>query len=219
MKPIADIRTEAEGAIVPIAERLTVGIGLLVIFAALFLGVNQWTAQRVSDGAPSFYPEIGIDAYIPFVPIFVFGYTLYYAWLFLPMLLLRTRAQFYQVMIGFNLVQMPALLLFLLYPSHMTRPLVPGDDIASRLVRFLYRMDPGFNLLPSLHVGHSVLVALFFHAFRPRSAWVTIGSGLIILSTLLIKQHVVLDVLSGIVLAVAARMSAPTIYQRFGKGA
>jgi PAP2 superfamily len=218
LKPTADICTESGEAIVPIAERLTVGIGLLVIFAVLFLGVNQWTAQRVSDGAQSFYPEIAIDAYIPFVPIFVFGYTLYYVWLFLPMLLLRTRAQFYQVMIGFNLVQVPALLLFLLYPSHMTRPLVPGDDIASRLVRFLYRMDPGFNLLPSLHVGHSVLVALFFHTFRPRSVWVTIGSGLIILSTLLIKQHVVLDVLSGIVLAVAARMSAPPIYQRFSKG-
>ena len=218
MKPTADIRTEAAEPIVPIAERLTVGISLLVIFAVLFLGVNQWTAQRVSDGAPSFYPEIAIDAYIPFVPIFVFGYTLYYVWLFLPMLLLRARAQFYQVMIGLNLVQLPALLFFLLYPSHMTRPAVPRDDISSRLVRFLYHIDPGFNLLPSLHVGHSVLVALFFHTFRPKSAWVTMGSALIILSTLLIKQHVVLDVLSGIVLAVAARMSAPSIYQRLSRG-
>jgi membrane-associated phospholipid phosphatase len=218
LKPTSDIRTEAAEAIVPIAERLTVGVGLLVIFAVLFLGVNQWTAQRVSDGAPSFYPEIAIDAYIPFVPIFVFGYTLYYAWLFLPMLLLRTRAQFYQVMIGFNLVQLPALLFFLLYPSRMTRPLVPGHDIASRLVHFLYRLDPGFNLLPSLHVGHSVLVALFFHTFRPKSTWVTMGSVLIIVSTVLIKQHVVLDVLSGIALAVAARMGAPAIYQRLSRG-
>jgi hypothetical protein len=216
VKPTADIRTEAAEPTVPIAERLTVGIGLLVIFAVLFLGVNEWTAQRVSDGTSSFYPEIAVDAYIPFVPMFVFGYTLYYVWLFLPTLLLRTRAQFYQVMIGFNLVQLPALLFFLAYPSHMTRPSVPGDDVASRLVRFLYRLDPGFNLLPSLHVGHAVLIALFFHTFRPRSVWVTMGSALIVLSTVLIKQHVVLDLLSGAVLAIAARMGAPAIYQRLG---
>jgi membrane-associated phospholipid phosphatase len=181
----------------------------------LFLGINQWSAYRVSDGARPFYPEIAIDAYIPFVPVFVFGYVLYYAWIFLPVLLLRTRAHFYQAMIGFVLVQLPAVLIFLQYPSQMTRPVIDDNDAASRLVRFLYRMDPGFNLLPSLHVGHSVLVALFFYTFRPRSFWwVAIGVVLIVLSTVLIKQHVVLDVLAGAALAVFARIAAPVVYQR-----
>lgn len=181
----------------------------------LFLGINQWSAHRVSDGARPFYPEIAIDAYIPFVPVFVFGYVLYYAWIFLPVLLLRTRAHFYQAMIGFVLVQLPAVLIFLQYPSQMTRPVIDDNDAASRLVRFLYRMDPGFNLLPSLHVGHSVLVALFFYTFRPKSFWwVAIGAVLIVLSTVMIKQHVVLDVLTGAALAVFARIVAPIVYQR-----
>jgi membrane-associated phospholipid phosphatase len=215
LEPIADIHRETTERALPLAERLSVGIGLLVIFAILFLGVNQWSAQRVSEGARSFYPETAADTHIPFVPTLVFGYALYYVWIFLPVLLLRTRAQFYQVMIGFNLIQLPAILVFLLYPSQMTRPTVGGDDIASQLVRFLYRMDPGFNLLPSLHVGHSVLVALFFYTFRPKAfPWVALGTLLIVLSTVLIKQHVVLDVVSGAALAVFARISAPLIYER-----
>lgn len=214
LEPIADTHREAEHAL-PLAVRLSVGVGLLVMFAILFLGVNEWSAQRVSDGARSFYPEIAADAHIPFVPTLVFGYALYYVWIFLPVLLLRTRAHFYQVMIGYILIQLPAIVVFLLYPSQMTRPSVGGDDIASLLVRFLYRMDPGFNLLPSLHVGHSVLVALFFYTFRPKAfPWVAIGTLLIVLSTVLIKQHVVLDVLAGAALAVFARLSAPLIYQR-----
>lgn len=214
LEPIADTHREAEHAL-PLAVRLSVGVGLLVMFAILFLGVNEWSAQRVSDGARSFYPEIAADAHIPFVPTLVFGYALYYVWIFLPVVLLRTRAHFYQVMIGYILIQLPAIVVFLLYPSQMTRPSVGGDDIASLLVRFLYRMDPGFNLLPSLHVGHSVLVALFFYTFRPKAfPWVAIGTLLIVLSTVLIKQHVVLDVLAGAALAVFARLSAPLIYQR-----
>jgi len=214
LESINDAHREAERAL-PLAERLSVGLGLLVIFAILFLGVNEWSAQRVSDGARSFYPEIAADAHIPFVPMLVFGYALYYGWILLPVLLLRTRGHFYQVMIGFILIQLPSILVFLVYPSQMTRPVVGGDDIASQLVRFLYRIDPGFNLLPSLHVGHSVLVALFFYTFRPKAfPWVALGTLLIVLSTVLIKQHVVLDVLAGAALAVFARIGAPLIYQR-----
>ena len=131
------------------------------------------------------------------------------------MLLLRTRAHFYQAMVGLVLVQLPAVLIFLQYPSQMTRPVIDENDVPSRLVRFLYRIDPGFNLLPSLHVGHSVLVALFFYTFRPRSfPWVATGTVLIVISTVMVKQHVVLDVVAGAALAVFARIAAPVIYQR-----
>jgi membrane-associated phospholipid phosphatase len=181
----------------------------------LFLSVNEWSARSVSGGARSFYPETALDAHIPFVPVFVFGYALYYLWILLPTLLLRTRTHFYQTMIGFIVVQLPAIVVFLMYPSQMTRPAVVGDDIASQLVRFLYRADPGFNLLPSLHVGHSVLVALFFYTFRPKLfPWVAFGTVVIVLSTLLIKQHVILDVVTGAALAVVARLSAPMLYQQ-----
>lgn len=198
-----------------LAERIGVGIGLLSIFAILFLSVNEWNARSARAGARSIYPEIALDAHIPFVPAFVFGYTLYYAWILLPALMLHTRAHFYQAMIAFNLVQAPAILIFLVYPTQMTRPTVVGDDLASQLVRLLYRADPGFNLLPSLHVGHSVLVALIFHAFRPKLfPWVACGAVVICLSTLLIKQHVILDVPAGAALAIVARISAPGLYHR-----
>jgi hypothetical protein len=215
LEPSLDARGPAAEPSLRLAERFGVGLGLLAIFAVLFLSVNEWSARAVSNGAHSFYPELALDAYIPFVPVFVFGYALYYVWILLPLVLLRTRAHFYQVMIGFSLVQFPAILIFLAFPSQMTRPVVAGDDAASQLLRFLYRVDPGFNLLPSLHVGHSLLVAMFIHAFRPKLfPWVATGTAVIVASTLLIKQHVILDVATG-ALAVAGRIAAPVLYQRF----
>jgi membrane-associated phospholipid phosphatase len=66
-------------------------------------------------------------------------------------------------------------------------------------------MDPPYNCLPSLHVAHSFVSALACL----RVHWVvgivaTVGASLVGLSTLFTKQHYVLDVLAGVLLAVVA---------------
>jgi membrane-associated phospholipid phosphatase len=84
----------------------------------------------------------------------------------------------------------------------MERPVVTGSGTTFELVRLLYRLDAGWNVFPSLHVAHSVLVTLLYLQHdRRRSPLVAAGTALIALSTVLVKQHYIVDVPAGALLA------------------
>src|SRR6185312_379886 len=77
-----------------------------------------------------------------------------------------------------------------------------GNGLCATLLRTLYAVDAGWNLFPSLHVGHSLLVALLYRKHARAGTWlVWTGALLISASTVLIKQHYVVDVLAGALLA------------------
>lgn len=196
-------------------EKLLVSAAILVSFALLFLTLDRVIAQTGGVGIRTVNPETWIDVYIPFVPQFVFAYLLYYAWVVLPVPILRSRAEFYHAVSAFALTQLVASTVFILFPSYMTRPAVIGDGLAHELLRNLYHLDNGCNLIPSLHVAHSMLVALFFRALRPKLfPIVAFGTVMISASTVLVKQHYFLDIPAGMALAFGAYYASVPIYHR-----
>ena len=69
-------------------------------------------------------------------------------------------------------------------------------------LRFLYGADPPYNCFPSLHVAHSFVSALTcWRVHRGVGIGTGICASLVALSTLLTKQHYVLDVIAGVLLA------------------
>jgi membrane-associated phospholipid phosphatase len=209
------VREAVNEPVLAAREKLLVSAGILVSFAVLFLSLDRLIAQTGGMGAHAVHPETWIDAYIPFVPQFVFAYLLYYPWVLLPVPILRSRAEFYHAVSAFSLVQLTASTIFLLFPSYMTRPVVIGDGIAHELLRDLYHLDNGCNLIPSLHVAHSMLVALFFRALRPKLfPIVAFGTAMISASTVLVKQHYFLDIPAGMALAIVAYYASVPVYHR-----
>jgi membrane-associated phospholipid phosphatase len=168
-------------------------------FGFLYIDARNAALRITAQALPL---ETRIDAYIPFRPEFVFAYFLYYPWLLWP-LVLRRREAFLRALGCFALMQLCAGVIFVLFPSHMVRPTAIPAGVAGDLVRFIYRMDMGWNVFPSLHVGHSVLVALLFWKHGPPKLFpiVALGSALISASTVLIKQHYVVDIPAGLLLA------------------
>jgi len=144
------------------------------------------------------------------MPWFVFAYFLYYVWLIIPLVVVRRTEELDRVIAAFALMQVSAALVFFTFPSRMTRPTDLPDDLAGTTLRSLYAVDPGWNLFPSLHVGHSMLVALLCWSYR-RDLFpvVAAGAALIAASTVLIKQHYLIDIPAGALLA-AACMAAVT---------
>jgi membrane-associated phospholipid phosphatase len=209
------VREAANEPVMPVREKLLVSAGILVSFAVLFLGLDRLIAQTGGAGAHVVNPETWIDAYIPFVPQFVFAYLLYYPWVLMPVPILRSRAEFYHAVSAFALCQLSASTIFLLFPSYMTRPAVIGDGLPYELLRDLYHLDNGCNLIPSLHVAHSMLVALFFRALRPKLfPIVAFGTVMISASTVLVKQHYFLDIPAGMALAIVAYYASVPVYHR-----
>jgi membrane-associated phospholipid phosphatase len=196
-------------------EKVLVSFGMLASFAVMFLLLDRVIAQLGGVSVRGINPETAIDASIPFVPQFVLPYLLYYPWVMLPVPILRSRAEFYHAVSAFLVAQLVAMTIFMIFPSHMTRPAVVGDGLTHEMVRTLYRLDNGFNLIPSLHVAHSVLVALFFRALRPKLfPAVAAGTLLISVSTVLIKQHYFLDIPAGMALAIVSYYASVPIYLR-----
>jgi membrane-associated phospholipid phosphatase len=196
------------------AERLGVTCALLAMLALVFLFADAWNA-RWAIGGRMFRPEIALDQHVPFMPGFVFVYASYYVWLLLPLLIARARGEFYRTVLGFASMQLLALVVFVLFPTQIVRPTIAGDGVTAELLRLLYGVDRGFNLLPSLHVAHSVYVAILVRAARPAwFPWVAVGSLLISASTVLVKQHYLLDIPAGVLLALIARTSARPLHAR-----
>ncbi len=92
------------------------------------------------------------------------------------------------------------------------RPYLSGKDLFEQMVLFIYRTDTPTNIFPSLHVYCSVacLNAILNRENRPEKDMVGIGCTIltvaIILSTMFLKQHSVIDVSAGLLLGGGAYM-------------
>ena len=175
--------------------------GVLTSFEfAVFHVQTGWAAA----GREFWRPEISLDAAIPLVPAWIWPYWLYFAFLGTPIWLVRNRLELAELAGGVVFVHLVGFAFFLLWPSEMPRaPLgCNHEELTCGLVGAMYLLDPGYGVFPSLHVAASVFLAMF--AFRVQSplAWpVLLFAVAVIISTLLVRQHYIIDLPAGIFLA------------------
>ena len=149
-----------------------------------------------------------LDDQIPFVRQFVLIYVLWYPLMLgtTLYLLLRDRRAFVRYARSFVIGMTACMLIFLLLPSGQElRPAeVPGNDLSAWLLRFIYAADTNTNVFPSMHVVGTLAAVIAIFDSRSASLgaqWGVAALGVLInASTVLIKQHSVLDILGGVVL-------------------
>jgi membrane-associated phospholipid phosphatase len=139
------------------------------------------------------------------VKALVYG-ALYLFLIVLPVFVVREPEHIRRTFLAYLAVWMTAYIVFLTYPTIAPRPeKVIGSGFANWGLRFLYEADPPYNCFPSLHVAHSFVSALTCYAVHRRvGIFATVAAALVALSTLLTKQHYVLDVVAGVSLAYVA---------------
>ena len=142
------------------------------------------------------------DDMIPFCEIFIIPYLLWFPYVVITVV-------YFQLIFNLMMGMTVFLVVSYIYPNvQYLRPAVfPRSNIFTRLVAELYRTDTPTNILPSIHVFNSLAVYFAIHhcqALKDRK-WLQRGalilSVLIILSTMFIKQHSVIDVCLGTTLA------------------
>ncbi len=148
-----------------------------------------------------------IDQYIPFLEYFVvpyLGWFLYIGgivfWLFL-----FDRENMCRLlwcgMIGMTIFVVISVFL----PNGLDlRPEVfPRDNVFTRLTAFVYRIDTSTNVFPSIHVNNSICACTALVTSKKLrdnkgiQIFATVFAMLIILSTMFLKQHSVVDVTAG----------------------
>ena len=160
------------------------------------------------------YAIVPYAAWFPWIPFTLF-YLLYKA----------PRRDFWRLCLPLFGGMTLALLFYAIVPNGLAlRPAyVPGQDIFACAVRRLYRTDTPTNVCPSIHVFNSVTLMLAYlrsSCFAaPRRRWMRPAAVVLCLSitasTMLLKQHSVIDVLFGALLALALDYAA-TVLERQG---
>ena len=151
-----------------------------------------------------------IDHMIPFNEWFIFFYLSWFGYIFFSFwfFFFKDKKEYLQMMSFLYLGMTLFLVVSVIYPNGLNiRPHHLGNgNIALILVKMIYSIDSPTNVLPSIHVFNSVGMCIAFYQSSHSSdrlkkgvTFLTIG---IILSTFLLKQHGIIDVMSALILSV-----------------
>ena len=150
-----------------------------------------------------------LDNKIPFVSQFVYAYISWYAMLFIiPYIFYKKNVNSFNkyyivILLCITLVSF----IYMFYPTTINRADILLSGISGKLVNLIYKIDtPVLNCFPSMHCLVSFVFIYISLCDKNISKYlrifIVLWSVLVILSTLFIKQHVLVDVISAFVLSI-----------------
>lgn len=143
------------------------------------------------------------DGLIPFFVPFVWIYLSLYLFVLIPVIDKLDYDIFINILFSSILLLSVNIPVFYFYPSSYPRPeLINLITTSDKLLNWLYNVDPPNNTFPSMHVSTTFTFALNYMLYKKKIRYfVLIWALLIALSTILIKQHYIIDVIAGMGLA------------------
>ncbi|MCI9618159.1 MAG: hypothetical protein HFG31_09265 [Eubacterium sp.] len=176
------------------------------IIVCLFTNVITYFGTRIfTMGMYHYDLSIWLDDMIPFTPFMIIFYILaYVSWIVGFIIIGReSRKVCYEVCVAEQIAKLMCMVAFIVIPCTIVRPEITGDGVFEWLTGLIYRMDSPDNLLPSIHCLENWI------CFRGAMKCKKVGTGyrvimfisaiLVFASTLMVKQHVFLDVVTAII--------------------
>jgi len=173
---------------------------LLILLAVqlLYIPINQ----AISGG---YLVKANLDNHIPLQPAWVWLYLIciplwiiLFAWAGYKM----EDSLFWELWLSSMITFAIGILIFIVIPTYVERPIITGQGWSSDLLRFIYERDRVYNAFPSSHIYITCILAIFFVRWKAGLRIpAVIAVFLIICSTLFTKQHSVLDSIGGLGLA------------------
>lgn len=197
-------------------------IWFMAFYLVFYLSVFHWLEVNIT--VPEVWVHCHLDDLIPFCKYAVIPYLAWFIWIPFTLFYLlwkAPRADFWRLCLPLFAGMTIALAVYVILPNGLDlRPYrVYGSDIFARIVRQLYSTDTATNVCPSIHVFNSVTLMMAYYRSRifesPRRRWTRPASAVlclsIIASTVLLKQHSCIDVVMGILLAMAVDSAASSL--------
>ncbi|HOW16827.1 MAG TPA: phosphatase PAP2 family protein [bacterium] len=152
---------------------------------------------------PSLMYMFDFEKRVPFIDWTVWIYMSDYLYIGLVFFLLRERYNMNRIYYSQIMMLIFSMFIFMLYPTMFPRPEVEYHGFSGQLVALLHSLDSPCNAFPSIHVSMTFLAGFGF--IKERKVLFSIfmlWAVLISISTLTLKQHYLLDVLAGFVMAI-----------------
>lgn len=176
---------------------------ILVIQIILYFGSERF--QHVFHN-----PQRRLDQHIPRIPAFVYPYVLWF-----PLIVIFPIGLYYfspgnwvALQIAWIFCVVVSVVAYLVYPTTFQREKL-GQGRTERVLALVYKTSyRGVNCAPSLHCSTSMMIAFVAVVTNQMPWWLRVISVLvslsIILATQFTKQHVLLDLLTAIPVAVVS---------------
>jgi membrane-associated phospholipid phosphatase len=167
------------------------------IWAAGYFAIGYATEGQTTHKLPTLRWERELRLWPEFVWIYL---TIYPAFL-LPFLFIHQKDFFRLFSFAYITVMCICYIVYLFYPVSLDRPELSFHSFSAWTLGIVYRADRPWNCFPSMHVAMSLLAALtILEVHRIRGMLTLLLTLWIAYSTILIKQHYVLDVIAALVL-------------------
>ena len=194
----------------------------IIFYCVIYMG-----GFRIMEGAGHVHYHVihtWLDDQIPFCPYFVLPYALWFLFNVVVVgwfVLKAEKYEYYRLITALMPGMTAFLVVSVVYPNRLElRPeYVDTSGICGKLVSFLYKVDTPTNVLPSIHVYNTVVLchAINMNAKMRRRKVRLVASNilgvLIILSTMFLKQHSVIDVSVGLVMGVLMQIISDRIFE------
>lgn len=197
-------------------------IWFMAFYLVFYLSVFHWLEVNIT--VPEVWVHCHLDDLIPFCKYAVIPYLAWFIWIPFTLFYLlwkAPRADFWRLCLPLFAGMTIALAVYVILPNGLDlRPYrVYGSDIFARIVRQLYSTDTATNVCPSIHVFNSVTLMLAYYRSSifdaPRRRWMRPAAMVlcvsITMSTMLLKQHSVIDVVFGLLLALTLDYAATAL--------
>jgi membrane-associated phospholipid phosphatase len=176
-------------------------IASLLLIPAI-LGTNL-IYEQLNHGPSRIFLQTPLDRALPVVPVFAIPYVSLIPYIgvsLLAFLFLRVRV-YRSAAITMIIVWFISYACYFFLQSYVARPNITGTDPFSAIVRSIYAGDRPYNDFPSLHTSLSTIITIhWWRVDRRIGIAAAIWTGLIIVSTVLVKQHYIADVIGGLAL-------------------
>lgn len=188
-----------------------------LLYFPIYMMWFTWLEKTVTPDSSYTNIHVYLDDLIPFCEWFVVPYVLWFVYIFVVMafVLFTSREEFYRASAYMFIGMSMCLLICTIWPNGQDLRVeeFTNDNILTSLMGFIYHADTNTNVFPSIHVYNSVgaVILIYKSHVLKKYTWIKISSVilsiLIILSTMFLKQHSIIDALGG--LALAAIMYIP----------
>jgi len=179
----------------------------MAIYMVVYMPTFFWV-ESLDHGGNFHIIHTAVDDMIPVIEVFIIPYALWLPYLCAGMIAIAIRTRTvsrktsYMLMVGMTLF----IIISLVYPNMLElRAAIPDrQNIFIDMISYLHSIDTPTDVLPSLHVYDAIVVASGLHLAFPEKKGMLAASDLltllIVLSTMFIKQHSIIDVISAIVM-------------------
>ena len=179
----------------------------MAIYMVVYMPTFFWVESLTPAGGFHII-NIPFDDMIPVIEVFIIPYAMWLPYLVIGMIAIAIRSRVisrktsYMLMAGMTLF----IIISLAYPNALElRAAIPDrQNIFMDMINYLHEIDTPTDVLPSLHVYDAIVVAAGLHFAFPEKKIMLAASDilalLIVLSTVFIKQHSIIDVIAAFVI-------------------